>query len=744
LTVISAGPVLAEDGLSGIGAIVSREIAAGHVPGAVVLVGQQGKIVYREAFGAMSLVPTQTQMRPDAIFDLASLTKVVATTTAVMQLVEAGRIRLDDPVAAYWPEFGVAGKTSITVRQLLTHTSGLRPDLDPAARWSGHAGALAQIAADHPIHPPGSQFLYSDINFIVLGELVYRVSGEPLDVYARRHIFAPLRMMDTRFDPLPAQRARIVPTDRQDGALRWGEVQDPTAYRMGGVAGHAGVFSTADDLARFARMLLDGGTVDGEYILRRETIAEMTGAIALPGGVRRGLGWDVASPFAAGMDAAFGPRAFGHTGYTGTLLWVDPSTATFLILLTSRLHPDDHGDVKLLREQVAQAVTLATRPHAPTVLAGIDVLAAKQFAPLAGRRIGLVTNQTGRDGGGRRTIDLLATAPNVRLAAIFTPEHGLNADQDGAVDSGRDAATGLPIYSLYGTTRRPTDSMLAGLDAIVVDLQDAGVRFYTYPATVGYVLEEAARRGLAVYVLDRPDPINATAVQGPVLESGLRSFTGYFPLPLRHGMTLGELAMLFNAEQRISARLTVIPMLGYRRSMWYDQTGLTWVNPSPNLRSVDEATLYPGVGLIEGANVSVGRGTSSPFELIGAPWVDGARLASYLARRDIGGVRFEPTDFTPDADRYAGRECQGVRITLTDRASLDVARLGVELAAAFHRLYPTQFRLEATLSLIGSSKVLAAVASGVDPRAVSALWRSELSAFEAVRARYLLYPSDTR
>jgi uncharacterized protein YbbC (DUF1343 family) len=378
------------------------------------------------------------------------------------------------------------------------------------------------------------------------------------------------------------------------------------------------------------------------------------------------------------------------------------------------------------------------------VLAGIDVLAAHQFAPLAGRRIGLVTNQTGRDADGRRTIDLLATAPGVRLAAIFTPEHGLSATQDGAVESGRDAATGLPIYSLYGTTLRPTDAMLSGLDAIVVDLQDAGVRFYTYPATVGYVLEAAAGGGLAVYVLDRPDPINATAVQGPVLERELRSFTGYFPLPLRHGMTLGELALLFNAEQRIGARLTVVPMAGYRRSMWYDQTGLSWVNPSPNLRSVDEATLYPGVGLIEGANVSVGRGTSTPFEIIGAPWVDGARLAAYLTRRNIGGVRFEPTNFTPAADRYAGRDCQGVHITLTDRANLDVARLGIELAAAFHRLYPAQFRLDATLSLIGSSKVLAALASGADPRTVFGLWHSELSAFEVVRAKYLLYPGDTR
>jgi CubicO group peptidase (beta-lactamase class C family) len=296
-------------------------------------------------------------MRPDAIFDLASLTKVIATTTAVMQLVEAGRLRLDEPVAAHWPEFGSADKGAITVRQLLTHTSGLRPDLDPATRWSGEAAALARVLADHPIHPPGSRFLYSDINFIVLGELVHRVSGEPLDVYARRHIFAPLHMADTAFHPAFAERVRIAPTDREDGMLRWGEVQDPTAYRMGGVAGHAGLFSTADDLARFARMLLSGG----EGILRRETIAAMTAAIELPGGVRRGLGWDAASPYAAGMDAEFGPRAYGHTGYTGTMLWIDPASQTFLIVLTSRLHPAGRGDVKPLREAVAKVVAVATR-----------------------------------------------------------------------------------------------------------------------------------------------------------------------------------------------------------------------------------------------------------------------------------------------------------------------------------------------------------------------------------------------
>jgi CubicO group peptidase (beta-lactamase class C family) len=302
----------------------------------------------------------------------------VATTTAVMQLVEAGRIDLNRPVAGYWPAFAANGKAEITVRQLLTHTSGLAPDLDLAADWRGQDAALALAAAARPVHPPGTRFLYSDINFIVLAELVASVSGEPLDAYARRHIFQPLRMVDTGFTPPDAERARIAATDRQDGMLRWGQVQDPTAYRMGGVAGHAGLFSTADDLARFARMLLQGGSLDGVRILKPETVALMTRPAALPGGARRGLGWDSASPYSAGMDAAFGPTAYGHTGYTGCSLWIDPASQRFLILLTSRLHPDGHGDVKPLRRDLARLVGAVTRP---TPLAERTLAAAATPAP---------------------------------------------------------------------------------------------------------------------------------------------------------------------------------------------------------------------------------------------------------------------------------------------------------------------------------------------------------------------------
>jgi uncharacterized protein YbbC (DUF1343 family) len=738
---LSAGSCVAADAppavldrSSRISEVVEQEIASGRLPGAVITIGRHDRVAYRRAFGAAAVIPRPMRMRTNAIFDLASLTKVF-TATAVMQLVEDGRLALDRPVAAYWPEFASSGKDTITVKELLTHTSGLPPDIDLAGLRS-KASLVERIVTEKLVNPPGTQFHYSDIGFVVLGELIQRVSGEPLDVYVNRHIFKPLGMRDTGFRPAAAKQRRIVPTDMENGLLRWGVVQDPIAHLMDGVAGHAGVFSTADDLTKFSEMLLGQGSRDGIRVLRPESVERMTTAIALPGGIRRNLGWDMSSPYSAGIDTFFGPSSYGHTGYTGTLLWIDPTDGEFLIILTSRLHPDARGDARPLRQAVARLVGSASNM---TVLPGIDVLAAENFAPLAGKRVALLTNQATRDRAGHRTIDQLAQAPGVHLVKLFTPEHGLSAEQEGEVDSGRDASTGLPVVSLYGATSRPTDEMLDGLDAIVIDLQDAGVRFYTYPTTVAYVMEEAARRKVEVFVLDRPNPVNASIVQGPVLDPALRSFTGYFPMPIRHGMTLGELAAMFNAELGIGAQLSIIPMQNYGRSMWYDYTGLAWRSPSPNLKSIDAATLYAGVGLVEGANVSVGRGTDSPFGLIGAPWLDAGLLTRYLRKRTIAGIRFEPARFTPAIDRYAGQICNGTRIVLTDRARFDAAALGLELISALHQLYPKRFDINATRQLVGSESVFNALKVGSDPREMPALWKAELDSFGTVRAKYLLY-----
>jgi uncharacterized protein YbbC (DUF1343 family) len=377
-----------------------------------------------------------------------------------------------------------------------------------------------------------------------------------------------------------------------------------------------------------------------------------------------------------------------------------------------------------------------TEANAPT---GIDALILHNFSEVAGLRIGLVTNRSVRNSNGQSTIEVLAKAPGLNLVAIFTPEHGLGADREGNIQSSHDAETGLPVYSLYGASRRPLDSMLFGVDAFVIDLQDVGVRFYTYATTMAYVMEAAAAKHIPVIVLDRPNPIAAAGVKGPMLEPGLLSFTGYFSMPVQHGMTLGELALMFNAEKSIGANLSVVRMQNYRRESWYDETGLAWTNPSPNLRTIEEAILYPGVALIEGANVSVGRGTSTPFEIAGVPWIEGHSLLSYLETRGIPGVRFAAADFTPEADRYAHVLCHGVRISLAERSKFNAPRLGIELAAALHRLYPEHFSIDDTASLIGSREIVGAIKAGGDPLEIEKGWQEGLAGFLRVRSKYLLY-----
>ena len=759
--------------LAAIAPVVEQAMREGKCPGAVVLIGHNGAVVYRRAFGHRALVPKKLPMMVDTIFDLASLTKVIATNNAVMQLFEQGKIRLEDPVAKYWPEFAANGKDEITVRELMTHFSGLPPDLELKPAWSGYETAMKMIAAASPIVPPGTRFIYSDVNYETLGELVRRISGEPLDVYCVGHVFKPLGMKDTMFRPPTSLRDRIAPTQYQNGTtgkMLWGEVHDPTAYDMGGVAGHAGLFSTADDLAILAQALLNDGALKGARILSPATVIKMTTPqTPLGSSAVRGLGWDIDSPFASNRGELFPFGSFGHSGFTGTSIWIDPFSQTYIIILTNAVHPIGEGNVVALRAQIATIAGAASaRPPSAAELekrgsltsdnelansyrvpgwrhgkvkTGIDVLETEGFAPLRGLRVGLITNHSGRDASGQRTIDLLAHAPGVKLGAIFSPEHGLYGTADEGIPSTTDPATHLPVYSLYGQGLRPTDAMLSGLDALVYDIQDAGVRFYTFITTLGYCLEAAARAGLPFYVLDRPDPINGFNVEGPMLDSNLLSFVGYFPLPARHGMTVGELAEMFNGEEKLGAKVRVIGMQGWERTDWFDETGIAWVNPSPNLRNMIEMALYPGVGMIEGANVSVGRGADTPFEVLGAPWMESAKLADYLNARKIQGVSFLATDFTPRENRFSGELCHGVQINLLDRAALDAPELGAELAAALYKLFPKDFEIEKTLPLVGSRAVLDGIERGRDPRRIAYDWEEdELQSFRKTRAKYLLYP----
>jgi len=754
--------VLQLEPLSGISTIVGEAIRLGQIPGAVVVIGHRGKIVFRQAFGSRAYEPRREAMTPDTLFDIASLTKVVATTPAVLQLVEKGNLSLDDPVVKHWPKFKGQGRERITLRQLLTHYSGLRPSLPLKKNWSGYDAALEKIAAEKPVHPPDSCFLYSDLNFIILGELVRRVSGQRLDAHCREHIFQPLEMRTTLFLPPRSMYGRLAPTMKDS----LGEIHDPVALRMGGVAGHAGVFSTADDLALFAQAILDGGSHAGSRILSPQAVEKM----AVPQSPvdkipRRGLGWAIHSPSLSNSGPNWSdclpPGSFGHKGYTGTMIWIDPVAQTYLIVLTNRVYPSGEAGRESVRDEIFTLVAQATgravsaslcaqafpigsngskTTAAPKVRTGIDVLADQKFAPLSGKEVGLITNHTGRDSSGQRTIDLLHKAPKVKLKAIFSPEHGLSGKADSKVPSTRDPSTKVPVYSLYGDTLRPTPKMLNGLDALVFDIQDAGVRFYTYITTMGYAMEAAAQKGIPLYVLDRPNPITGSLVQGPVLDQDLKSFTGYFPLPVRHGMTVGELARMFNGENKMGVKLKVIPMSGYRRNAWFDETGLPWVNPSPNLRSLTQAILYPGVALVEGSNVSVGRGTDMPFEVLGAPWIKAQELAEYLQQRNIPGVDFQPAAFTPGGSLFKGQVCYGVRISLTDRQSLDSAGLGVEIICALHRFYPRAFEIHKTLSLVGSRSVFQAIKEGGDPAAIAQGWQDSLQKYRLLRSKYLLYP----
>ena len=739
--------------------LVEDAIRDGRLPGAVIVVGHAGEIVYERAFGARAVDGPPEAMTPDTIFDLASLTKVVATTTSVMILVEEGRLRLRDRVATYLPEFSSHGKDRITIEHLLTHVSGLRPDLPLEEVFEGADTAIARAADEVPEAGPGERFVYSDINFFVLGEIVRRVTGQTLDQFARDRIFRPLGMRDTGFNPPASLRPRIAPTEPcaplawpcgGDGAVMLrGRVHDPTARRMGGVAGHAGLFSTAGDLARFCRMLLGAGTLDDVRILAPLTVARMTRVSTPPQMAdRRGLGWDLDSRFSSNRGDLFSFGSYGHTGFTGTSLWLDPASDTFVVFLSSRLHPSGAGDVTALRGRVATVVASAVSGDLAgdagalvetPVWTGLDVLREAGFEPLMGARVGLVTNQTGRARDGATTIDLLAAAPGVELVALFSPEHGIRGVMDGPVSSSRDTRTGLPIHSLYGDTRRPTAEMLQGLDTLVVDLQDVGARFYTYATTMAYLLEAAAARGLRVMVLDRPNPIGGVDVEGPILDESSTGFTGYFPSPVRHGLTLGELARLFNTERGIGAELEVVAMRGWQRETWFDQTGLRWVDPSPNMRNLHQALLYPGIGAIEGSNLSVGRGTDTPFEQIGAPWIDGPELARELNTRRLPGVRVYPLRFSPSSSRFAGELCEGVFFIVTDRDAVRPVRLGLEVAAALYRLYGDQFDLDAVARLLGSRDTLARIRAGDPPWEIAAGWAEGEAAWRRLRVPYLLY-----
>jgi uncharacterized protein YbbC (DUF1343 family) len=730
---------------SSVDGAVQEAMADGKVPGAVVVVGRHDRVLLRRAYGFRQVQPERASMTFDTLFDLASLTKPLATATSIMVLAERGALGLDDPLVKYVPECRGGGKDAITLRHLLLHVSGLPADTPTGDFTHGRDEAIRRIC-DAPLRAaPGVRSIYSDVGFDLLGEVVRRVSSQELPVFANGAIFAPLGMSDTGFVPSEERRARAAWTERVDGEWRVGVVHDPRAFRLGGVAGHAGLFATADDLAIYARAILGDGEVDGKRVLSARSVAAMIAPYDVPGGIRT-LGWQVDSKW---RGEGLSPRAVGHFGFTGTAMWIDPDKDLFAVVLTNRVHPDGTGDSKPL---VARIDTLAAQAIGPAVgrveacperpnevRTGIDVLREEHFERLRGAQVGLITNATGRARDGASSVDLFANAPDLTLVALFTPEHGLGADRDGKIANGLDEHTGLPVYSLYGDAFAPTAGSLAGIDTLVFDIQDVGTRFYTYASTMRRAMQAARDHNLRFVVLDRPNPIDGTDVAGPVLGPSSRSFVNYHALPVRHGMTVGELAYLLDADDHLGLALSVVPMRGWRRDSYGDQTGLPWVNPSPNLHSVAEALLYPALGLLEGTNLSVGRGTDAPFERVGAPWIDGDALAAMLGAEALPGVVFSAEAFTPRADRFAGQSCRGVHVTVLDRARFEPVRTGLAIARALRLLHPRDWDFRKVDGLIGDADVVKAIDAGLPLASIVDTYRVELAAFANRREKYLLY-----
>jgi uncharacterized protein YbbC (DUF1343 family)/CubicO group peptidase (beta-lactamase class C family) len=764
----SSAQVFFPERLAEMDAAIREAIADQKCPGGVLWLERNGQS-YQRAFGNRTIEPARAAMTEDTIFDAASLTKVVATTPAIMLLVERGGVDLDAPVHHYLPEFKANGKEAITIRHLMTHTSGLKPGIPAKPDWTGYEKAIELACAEEPLNAAGALFRYSDINYILLGEVVQRVSGIMLHHFVAEEVHVPLKMLDTSFLPPSSKLARVAPTEKlESGEVLHGKVHDPTARRMGGVAGHAGLFTTAADLARFARMLLNLGELDGAHVFKPETVKLMT-SVQSPENVptRRGLGWDIDSGYSGPRGKVFPIGSYGHTGWTGTSLWIDPFSRTFVSFLSNRNHPTEAGNVIGLRAKLgtlaAEAVVdfnfayvpgaLAARAAEPSrpvettqsakplkqarVLNGIDGLVKNEFAPLKGKRIGLITNHTGHDRERNPTIDLLKGAPGVTLVALFSPEHGIRGAVDEKFGDSTDEKTGLPVFSLYGETRKPKPEHLKNLDALVFDIQDIGCRFYTYPSTMGLAMEAAAENGKPIFVLDRVNPINGVTLDGPVLTEDT-SFVGFHPVPLRHGMTVGELAKMYNAEKNYQADLTVIPLEGWTRDAWFDQTGLPWTNPSPNMRNLKQAILYPGIGLLESA-MSVGRGTDTPFEVVGAPYIEEVRFAEELNRAGLPGVSFVPVRFTPTYSVHKGTNCGGVYIMLNDRNACNVVDAGLLIAKTLHRWYPRQFNADRIKHLLMHARTLDAVKADKSLADIRAAWRIDLEEFQKRREKYLLY-----
>lgn len=767
--------------------IMHSALVGGAAPGAALAVGRYGQIVHMRAYGRIDTASGAAAMTDSTRFDLASLTKVVATTTAAMILEESGLLDLDRPVSFYLPELNAPEKAGITVRRLLAHNSGFRS----GALWRDARGLSAFLSAinERPLaYTPGDSTIYSDWGLILTGAVVERITGKPLDDFLQQRVWGPLGMRETGFNPLAhapiASGADCITGVRMDHPLLpriaateidtvyrkrlvHGVVHDENACALGGVAGHAGLFSSVRDLSIFARMMLNGGEHAGVRILKPTTIARWTARQGPRSS--RALGWDTPAP-GSSAGRFFSPRSFGHTGFTGTSMWMDPERGLFVVLLTNRVNPTRANTRhEPLRHAIADAVqqsvrdapvvewTPAPEPAPRSVVPGADRLFGEFGHLIRGKRVALVSNHSGRLADGTHLADALHRHRDTRLVALFGMEYNIRSnDYSGPRDAATviDSATGVPKHNLYGEMHKPTPAMLDSVDVVVFDIQEVGARFYEHINILGFVMEAAAEAGIEVVVLDRPNPITGLKPDGFVTDEAHRyRFGSYARVPVVHALTMAELAQMYNGERYLrggaQAVLHIVPMLAWRRAMWYDETGLAWRKPSPNLLTLSSLLAYIGTCLFEAVNVSEGRGTDHPFEYIGAPWLEHERTVALLNGLGLAGVRFEPIVFTPEQKPYHGRppelsgeRVRGVAVRVTDRNAIRPYRVGVAMLWAIHQLHADKlvWNDQVLERLTATPRLKQMITGGMAPQQIFDAWQEEVADFNARSARYRLYP----
>ncbi len=717
-------------------------------PGCTFQVGSEDQPLWTAAFGHHDY-SGRTPVTLDAIYDLASVTKVAGTTAVFMRLVALEKVRLDDPVSRWIPEFVAdiddpqqrAQRQRVTVEQLLTHSSGLGPWRPFYREVDSYAELIAAACQVPLVAEPGESHRYSDIGLMIAGEVAARAGGRSLPELERELVFDPLEMSDTWRCPPAELLPRIPPTeeDADSGEFVHGVVHDENARAGEGRTGHAGLFSTAKDLGKLAAELLRAA--QGRSCLFPRQVVDQFFEPRRVGNTQRAVGWNIVP------DS--GGQILSHTGFTGTSLQLDLRRQRYIVLLSNRVHPTrDNQQIGRVRREFRAAVErqFASIPSPPAIERQFTEL----LQTLEGKRVGLLTNHSSVDAEFRFLADRLHASPQVTLVCFFAPEHGLRGDRQAGqkVEDYEDDATGLPVYSLYSQRRIPTPEQLAEIDVLLCDLQDVGARFYTFVWTVVSAMEAASLENTQVVIFDRPNPIGLAHVEGAPtrLNAGLIGpiWSGQpFGVPTRHGMTVGEIATLVNEAWATNrADLTVVRVPDYTRSTRFVDTGYPWVMPSPNMPTLDTATVYPGTCIFEGTNLSEGRGTTRPFELIGAPFVQPHHVAAHLNDAGLPGVRFREAWFTPTFDDHAGQLCGGVQVHVTDPDTFQPVRTGLVMLKAFCELYPEQVTVTSFASrLMGIPDLhrrirTESVESLIDD------WQADLLEFQQLRQPHLLYPES--